>query len=664
MDLPLDLSSSSFVGVRFEEAEKNVHFVVSDASGLNSELHLMRAYDESVSSTLRRLSLNVMKKWFKKKTTTKRSKKTDSGGHQSSAPADEKLDVNLSRGDLSIGGEGVDLELSNFLFFSQRENEFGLVMTIPTPSGKVMRFSVIVDPPILPRGSIRTFCSGNFNVWAGNPLVVSVDLPARVTVEYEWTSSGDELAVLSTLPHYTPQESDVGATVRCAITPSRGLMTGRSSTVAFKQKVEKLNPEAFPIFKLREPFAKAGAAAAASTSSTSDGGSRLRVMTYNLLADLYTSQKAQQRTMWSYISDVRHLSASYRMPLLVSEILFHSPDVLLLQEVDEKVFDSFLRPALSAKGYAGHYCNKCGNQREGLATFWRASALREVDKIQIPVRELFRPQSEGGVCEDSGWSSIDAVNGFLELHPNLRDVVMEKVGTVAQFTLLKVKSRTDGAMIVVSNTHLFFHPLADHVRAVQALAVCRGAHGMARRAKADHPECNKVGIIMAGDFNSDPESGASNLLRSKSLDPSDAAYGECWKNLLAMVWAPRGDPQEAHAVDSSSSSSSPNVSSSREDVPLNAAAAAEPPSIKIPDSFPAVRSVYDWPGFEGAGPDFTNYTPAFVDTLDYIYCDPDFFDVTRMGGFPTRDDMEGVVGMPNERAGSDHVSVAVDLRIL
>ena len=41
-------------------------------------------------------------------------------------------------------------------------------------------------------------------------------------------------------------------------------------------------------------------------------------------------------------------------------------------------------------GYEGRYTNKMGKVREGSATFWRASRLREVARHDVLLRDVFR----------------------------------------------------------------------------------------------------------------------------------------------------------------------------------------------------------------------------------------------------------------------------------
>jgi 2',5'-phosphodiesterase len=57
--------------------------------------------------------------------------------------------------------------------------------------------------------------------------------------------------------------------------------------------------------------------------------------------------------------------------LLLLPLLLLQPDILCLQEVDDKVYSEYLEPHLACHGFVGHYTNKQGKVREGEAMFWR-----------------------------------------------------------------------------------------------------------------------------------------------------------------------------------------------------------------------------------------------------------------------------------------------------
>ena len=78
----------------------------------------------------------------------------------------------------------------------------------------------------------------------------------------------------------------------------------------------------------------------------------------------------------------------------------------------------------------------------------------------------------------------------------------EKVGQVCQ--IVRLRPRQSGPQcpkpqsILVANTHLFYHPMADHVRVLQAYAICHKLEEI--RREGQHPDP----LLICGDFNSIP----------------------------------------------------------------------------------------------------------------------------------------------------------------
>jgi mRNA deadenylase 3'-5' endonuclease subunit Ccr4 len=63
-------------------------------------------------------------------------------------------------------------------------------------------------------------------------------------------------------------------------------------------------------------------------------------------------------------------------------------------------------------------------------------------------------------------------------------------------------------------------------------------------------------------------------------------------------------------------------------------------------------------------PEFTNYTAGFKDLLDYIYIDGNDFEVVRVAPFPTPDELDEFKALPSKVFPSDHLAVAVDLKLI
>lgn len=88
-----------------------------------------------------------------------------------------------------------------------------------------------------------------------------------------------------------------------------------------------------------------------------------------------------------------------------------------------------------------------------------------------------------------------------------------------QVTILK--SRTHDRYLLIGNTHLYFHPDADHIRLLQMaffmLYVKHLYHSIISEFKLKKEQ---VSIIFCGDFNSVPECGIFKLMTEKFV-PED-----------------------------------------------------------------------------------------------------------------------------------------------
>lgn len=87
----------------------------------------------------------------------------------------------------------------------------------------------------------------------------------------------------------------------------------------------------------------------------------------------YGTKKQNLGLILSHNSTFFVLNASWLRSSLISG---YSADIICLQEVDEKVFSKFLKPALELNGLAGVFQMKAGVIREGEALFYRTSKFR------------------------------------------------------------------------------------------------------------------------------------------------------------------------------------------------------------------------------------------------------------------------------------------------
>lgn len=525
---------------------------------------------------------------------------------------------------------------------------------------------VTTNPPSIL--SVETFESFGSKLFTGVPVVIQTTLIHANRARVSWFVDKD-LALYDS--HcFIPKKQHVGKILSVVITPLCDGYHGKTFKEAYRfdNAIEDI-PYMPIVSPLRDDFISAG-------KLSPEKKSPVRVMTYNILADLYVSREVDDQTVMFPHVNFEHIRKTRRMPMTVAEILAYKADIICLQEVDGSIYDTYFGPIMKAMGYDAFYSNKVSCQREGCAMFWSKDMFEKDQVITISLRDLFDPdQSEQSQASHSTqdvighatkpdyrrWDSMKGIKNLLKSHPELRKVTMEKIGQILQVVKLKVKAMGDShpKKIVVGNTHLFYHPMADHIRAMQTYVVCKKIDEV-RRSEVDAPP---YPLILCGDFNSDPLSGASQLLFSRSVEPD---HHDCWKHLNEYQWDMGNNEYmlEHQYIGNSAGSSDfkyeeEQFKNAVEDIktPLPSA-----PALVLPEAFPQLTS-----GCEEM-PEFTNYAVDFVDTLDYVLASEVSenelygFVPVRSARMPTSEEIKQFIAMPNEFMPSDHVSVVADFQ--
>lgn len=273
----------------------------------------------------------------------------------------------------------------------------------------------------------------------------------------------------------------------------------------------------------------------------------LRVLTYNVLAQVYT------RSSWQTWSEPSCLRWKARGAALLAQLDALQPDVLMLQEVDE--WPAFWERALAERGYAGLWQRRTGRKKDGVALAWRESAFELVASEGVEHNDLAAglPVTEASARARAGGGAADA--GLVDLtDPRAR---LER-DSVALFAALRLRGAAggDGApspapqpqragLVVVATTHLFWDPACADVKLAQArhtlarlaafsrslAAAAAGADAAAAAAPAGAPP-----VLLGGDFNSLPGSEVHAALVARGGAPCGGALASAHASL-----APGGD---------------------------------------------------------------------------------------------------------------------------
>jgi len=229
-----------------------------------------------------------------------------------------------------------------------------------------------------------------------------------------------------------------------------------------------------------------------------------RAATYNVLADAYAGTIWAQENLFSYCAP-GVIEAAGRRQLILRDILRIDADVFGLQEVDAGQL-ACLGP-LGPLGWDHAYVRKVNNAPDGCALFWRRSRFQ----VEAPPFEL---RLCGAVGELPGLDASTAA--AIESHDSTKRIFAQ-ITTVAQGVLLRDLA-ADGKRLLVANTHLFYHPDANHIRLLQLHMLLTD---LARRVEVVEADgFGQPALIVFGDLNA----RKGNFGLSDIGKPPQAAY--------------------------------------------------------------------------------------------------------------------------------------------
>lgn len=464
---------------------------------------------------------------------------------------------------------------------------------------------------------VSTF--GSFHdthVFENTPIVVEVDVLYSTDVLISWFADGQLVCANSS--YYTPTSCDVNKVLTVVVVPHRPDHDGKGCEEAYQFKRRVMELPALPVIRpLREEFL-----------NRPDSTQSLRVMTYNILADQNVARDFDKTDrMYSHCKD-EYLIKWRRHPLIVHEILQYRSDIIAMQEVDADVYTDLLKPVMNAMGYEGYFSQKgvgaTSGVQEGCVIFWSTrmfESVRPIDMQTRSYREMIQKFCHEEYLQKSHWKSMGDILQLLNKHNELKNVMFNKLGHVIQTVVLTHKQSQE--KVVVGNTHLFYSPMANHIRCLQMLIACR-------QLEIEHGENQNCPVIFCGDLNSPPDSGVMKLMLDRNVD---ANVGKTWENLHLFEWEKgkgAGVQHDVHAID-----------------------------LELPESFPSFSSAHH------PSPEFTFYfkndIEEFICTLDHILITSNF-EVEMTGATPTRNEVERFISMPNVSMPSDHVSLVCDLK--
>ncbi|CAN7044896.1 unnamed protein product [Brassica oleracea var. botrytis] len=275
-------------------------------------------------------------------------------------------------------------------------------------------------------------------------------------------------------------------------------------------------------------------------------------------------------------------------------------DFFCLQEVDE--YDRFYRKNMDSLGYSGIYIQRTGQmKRDGCAIFYKPSCAELVAKERIEYNDLLDSVKADSVQEtETSNESKDSRKDSRDLNDPLVRLKRDCVGIMAAFKINKPFHQ----VVIVANTHLYWDPELADVKLAQAKYLLSRLDQF-KTLISNEFECTPS-LLLSGDFNSIPGDKVYSYLVSGNGKPAETIEEE----------------EEAP-------------------VPL--------------------CSAYEVTRGE---PKFTNCTPGFTNTLDYIFFSPsDFIKPVSILQLPEPESPDVVGFLPNNHHPSDHLPIGAEFEI-
>lgn len=350
-----------------------------------------------------------------------------------------------------------------------------------------------------------------------------------------------------------------------------------------------------------------------SAGSSSSGGARFRVVTYNILAEIYATQQ-----QYPYC-DLWALGWDYRFQNLIREVVDIGADVVCMQEVQADHYETHVYQAMSEAGFEGVYKQKTrmsmgmSGKVDGCALFWRRTKFHLVESYSIEFNEL----AQRAATQMLGMNARSE-EGAAYLNRLSKDNVAQLVVLeLAQPSLSTRGNREPINQVCIANTHLYSNKDCPDVKLWQTWQLLQELETFVLSRGQNLP------LMICGDFNSTPDTAVYDLLSRQAVHP--------------------GHPD----VNMSHSDGAPNIL---------------PDAMSITHSF-QLGSVYNI--VLGEEPKATNFTAQFKGVLDYMWYSAS--NLRPLSAAPMPDDAvltRHGEALPSTQFSSDHVMLIADMQIV
>jgi CCR4-NOT transcription complex subunit 6 len=345
-------------------------------------------------------------------------------------------------------------------------------------------------------------------------------------------------------------------------------------------------------------------------------GHTFRVCCFNVLAENYASpERVAYCPSWA-------LAWSYRREVIVSALLQCDADVLCLQEVEALQYRDFFVPKLADFDSVFLPKSRVRNSDkpdrvDGCATFFRRSRFTLVRDHHVEYQSVAMKRHK----EFDDERALQRLIG--------RD-------NVALLVALRF-NQSPQQVVIVSNTHIHWNPQMCDVKLMQVALMVERIEQFAR--ELGFTPTKPPPLVVCGDFNMTPESGAFRLLSAGALPRAHADFAppDSGDPLFDAHFAAKNDGQR----DGGNTCKFHYGAYTREGVKHDL----------------QLASAYSFLGHP-----FTNFTDTFSGCLDYVFLSKRSIRLRKVLAPLTEDDVR-LTCLPSPFWGSDHVPICAELEL-
>lgn len=295
---------------------------------------------------------------------------------------------------------------------------------------------------------------------------------------------------------YTPTKFDINHELLFKVT-SRLNDQMELETYTVESKKVWDSPDYYPYEKRHE------------LTRTKTANDEFRIVTYNILADMYSDSKTAREQLFKYCPE-KYLKMDYRKHLILKELIGYNADLICLQECDQSVFQKHLESALKMRSNLNGLMALKSKLEEGCVIFYNDDKFRLIKESSTKISELINKDSFKNLKKimDDNFQ----LRGRFEVRPN-----------ILQTVALQSKDDPDN-LVLLFNTHFYFHPDSDHIRLLHGCLIMKEIEDLINEFSRSY---KKVIPIVAGDFNSCPEFGVYKLFTQGRADADLEDWRSC-----------------------------------------------------------------------------------------------------------------------------------------